>query len=102
LSAEIRRGSGGAGRFRGGDGIRRVYEALADGIQVSLRGERFHTVPPGLLGGQSPQPACATVRRVDGTIEVLPTRSTPRLNRGDRLIVESCGGAGYGRAEGKR
>src|SRR5690606_11874168 len=74
--------SGGAGRYRGGDGIRRVYEALQDGIQVSLRGERFHTVPPGLLGGQSPKPAFAAVERVDGTTEILPTRSTPKLNKG--------------------
>jgi len=94
--------SGGAGRYRGGDGIRRVYEALQDGIQVSLRGERFHTVPPGLLGGQSPKPAFAAVERVDGTTEILPTRSTPKLNKGDRLIVESCGGAGYGHAGEKR
>jgi N-methylhydantoinase B len=96
LSASFKRGSGGKGRYRGGDGIRRIYEALQDNIQVSLRGERFHTVPPGVRGGGSPLPAYAAVERIDGTVEVLPTRSTPKLNRGDRLIVESCGGAGYG------
>jgi len=96
VSASFKKGSGGAGRYRGGDGIRRVYQALQDGINVSLRGERFHTVPPGLLGGGSPQPAFAAVERIDGSIEILPTRSTPKLNKGDKLIVESCGGAGYG------
>lgn len=96
LSASFKQGSGGKGRYRGGDGIRRIYEALQDNIQVSLRGERFHTVPPGVRGGGSPQPAYAAVERIDGSVEVLPTRSTPKLNRGDKLIVESCGGAGYG------
>lgn len=96
LSAEIRRGSGGEGRYRGGDGIRRTYLALCDDIQVSLRGERFRNVPEGLLGGGSPQPAAARVLRHDGSVEHLATRSTPVLNEGDRLIVESCGGAGYG------
>lgn len=96
LSAAIRRGSGGAGRFRGGDGIRRVYLARADGIGVSLRGERFSQVPKGLAGGGSPKPSRASVERADGSIEALATRSTPVLNTGDRLVVESCGGAGYG------
>lgn len=96
VSASFKAGSGGVGRYRGGDGIRRVYLALQDGISVSLRGERFKTVPPGLLGGGSPQPAFAAVERAGGQVEVLSTRSAPKLNKGDRLIVESCGGAGYG------
>lgn len=96
VEAVVRRGSGGAGQLRGGDGIRRSYLALQDGIQVSLRGERFRSVPLGLLGGGSPQPSAATVVRSDGSVENLGTRSVPVLNTGDRLIVESCGGAGYG------
>lgn len=98
VSAEIRAGSGGEGRHRGGDGIRRTYLALADGIAVSLRGERFASVPAGLVGGGSPKPSAATVLRADGRKESLLSRSTPTLNRGDQLIVESCGGAGYGSA----
>lgn len=99
VSAEIRRGSGGPGRFRGGDGIRRTYLALQDRIGVSLRGERFTQVPRGLAGGGSPQPAAARVVRADGSVETLRARSTPVLDRGDVLIVESCGGAGYGVGE---
>jgi len=95
-AAAIRRGSGGAGVFRGGDGIRREYEALADNISVSLRGERFKRVPPGLLGGGSPEPSRATIVRADGSEVALSARSAFQLNAGDRLIVESCGGAGYG------
>ncbi len=99
ISAERRRGSGGAGRFHGGDGIRRVYEALADGVSVSLRGERFAQVPEGTLGGGAPKAAAARVIRADGTEQQLPARSAPTLNTGDRLVVESCGGAGYGRSD---
>jgi N-methylhydantoinase B/oxoprolinase/acetone carboxylase alpha subunit len=100
VSSQVRRGSGGQGRYRGGDGIRRVYLALCDGIAVSLRGERFVRVPEGLIGGGSPQPSAAFVKRADGTIETLASRSTPTLNKGDHLIVESCGGAGYGSVVG--
>jgi N-methylhydantoinase B len=93
-----RRGSGGAGRFPGGDGVRRVYEALSDGIAVSIRGERFQRVPEGSAGGGAPKPAAAQIRRAGGAVEILGPRSAVVLDRGDRLIVESCGGAGYGAA----
>ncbi len=96
--AERRLGSGGAGRFPGGDGIRRVYEALADGISVSIRGERFARVPEGAQGGGAPKPAAARVIRADDSVEELPARSAVLLNTGDRLEVESAGGAGYGAA----
>ncbi|WP_417589595.1 hydantoinase B/oxoprolinase family protein [Pararhodobacter oceanensis] len=96
LSARIRAGSGGSGRWRGGDGIARRYLALQDGIHVSLRGDRFRHVPKGLLGGGAPQPAAARVLRQNGDIEELGSRSAPVLNQGDQLVVESCGGAGYG------
>lgn len=96
ISAERRRGSGGVGRFAGGDGVRRVYEALADGVSVSVRGERFSRVPEGAHGGGSPKGSAARVERTGGAIEVLSARSAIVLDRGDRLVVESCGGAGYG------
>ncbi len=95
-AAGIRRGSGGAGRYRGGNGIRREYEALEDNISVSLRGDRFQRVPAGFAGGGAPEPSRAFVRRADGGEIALSARSAFTLNVGDRLVVESCGGAGYG------
>ncbi len=96
LAARRRAGSGGAGLFRGGDGVTRIYEALADGIAASIRGERFQRVPQGLRGGGAPLGAAATVLRTDGRQEKLSARSAVTLDRGDRLVIESCGGAGYG------
>ncbi|MEW5423235.1 hydantoinase B/oxoprolinase family protein [Amorphus sp. 3PC139-8] len=98
VSARIRRGSGGPGRWRGGNGIERVYEALVDAVSVSLRGDRFERVSEGLMGGGRPQSSRATVLRTDGTQISLTARSAFTLDRGDRLVVESCGGAGYGAA----
>jgi N-methylhydantoinase B len=96
ISAERRHGSGGAGRYRGGDGVRRIYEALQDGIAVSVRGERFSRVARGMRGGGSPQGSAARILRKDGTTVVLSARSAIVLNCGDRLVIESSGGAGYG------
>ncbi|TDE38852.1 hydantoinase B/oxoprolinase family protein [Antarcticimicrobium sediminis] len=94
--AEVRAGSGGPGRFRGGDGVRRVYEALTDGIAASIRGERFSRVAKGARGGGSPNGSAATVIRADGARLELTARSAVTLNKGDILIIESSGGAGYG------
>jgi len=96
VSSERRRGSGGAGLHPGGDGVRRVYAALYDGISVSIRGERFRRVPDGSAGGGAPKPAAARILRGDGVTEVLGPRSAVKLDAGDRLVIESCGGAGYG------
>lgn len=96
LSSAVRRGSGGPGAHPGGDGITRRYLALADGIAVSIRGERFVTVPSGAAGGGTPQPSAARVLRRDGGTDLLASRSSVVLGAGDELIVESCGGAGWG------
>lgn len=96
VSAAIRRGSGGEGRFRGGDGACRIYEALTDGISVSIRGERFARVAKGARGGGAPKGSAATVLRASGERIALTARSAVILGRGDRLVIESSGGAGYG------
>lgn len=96
LSAGCRPGSGGPGQFRGGDGLIRVYEALTDGIAASVRGERFARVAKGSRGGGSPKGSAATVIRADGSRMELTARSAITLNRGDVLVIESSGGAGYG------
>src|SRR5258708_2293204 len=92
----LRDNSGGRGQHDGGRGCCREYEALTDNIQVSHRGERFYVVPAGVAGGGSPQPSRSMVLRADGTIESLNSKAILTLQRGDRLRVETTGGAGFG------
>ena len=71
---EIRRPSGGAGRWRGGDGVRRDIELLAD-AQVTLLSERRVFAPYGLAGGQPGQPGRNVLIR-NGEEQVLPGKTT--------------------------
>jgi 5-oxoprolinase (ATP-hydrolysing) len=91
----LRRGSGGAGRWCGGDGLVRCYEFLAP-VTVSLLTERRATAPYGLRGGAPGRSGRNAVERRDGRVEELPGRATLRLEAGDRLVVETPGGGGFG------
>ena len=90
----IRRGSGGAGRWRGGDGIVREYEALAE-MSVTVLSERRTSVPYGAQGGSSGQAGRNALIR-DGVEQLLPAKTELRLRPGDRLRIETPGGGGYG------
>jgi N-methylhydantoinase B len=92
----IRRGSGGAGRNRGGDGLVREIELLGD-AQVTLLSDRRTTRPWGLSGGEPGAPGAATAM-VDGAEEKLPGKCTREMRAGSRLRVESPGGGGWGKA----
>ncbi|QBY02759.1 hypothetical protein E2K80_11805 [Rhodophyticola sp. CCM32] len=59
-------------------------------------GERFQRVPDGSGGGGAPKPSAARLLRADGTTEPLGPRSAVKLDTGDKLVIESCGGAGFG------
>ena len=91
----LRAGSGGAGRQRGGDGIVREYELLADAT-VTMISERRAVAPWGLNGGDAGQPGRNTLIHADGTEEALPSKFTRRLHPGERLRVETPGGGGWG------
>jgi 5-oxoprolinase (ATP-hydrolysing) len=95
LGFALRRGSGGAGRWRGGDGLVRTYEFLVP-VTASILSERRVTVPYGMQGGEPGRPGRNARVHHDGRIEELPGRVTLRLAVGDRLIVETPGGGGYG------
>lgn len=90
-----RRGSGGAGRHRGGDGVVREIEVLGP-AEASLLGERRRTRPYGLSGGEPGKPGrdylVAAGRRLR-----LPGKGTFSLRPGDRLHIETPGGGGWGR-----
>jgi N-methylhydantoinase B/oxoprolinase/acetone carboxylase alpha subunit len=94
--ARLWTGSGGAGRFRGGLGLEKVYEATTTDVTVSHRGERFASSPWGLEGGTSGARAHAHIVRADGTREDLPSKKMIVLHPGDQLWEYIAGGAGYG------
>jgi N-methylhydantoinase B len=91
----IRSGSGGAGSYRGGDGLVREIEVLAD-CHVTLLADRRNSRPFGLAGGQPGKAGIASVLRRDGSIEKLSGRFSLHLKKGDRVCVESPGGGGFG------
>ena len=97
-SFAIRRGSGGSGRWRGGDGaIRRVrfLEPMTAGI---LSGHR-RIAPHGMAGGKPGATGRNAVERADGRIEELDACATVAMNAGDVFIIETPGGGGYGTVE---
>ncbi len=90
----IRRGSGGEGRFRGGDGIVREIEALTD-CTVTLLTERRVLAPYGLAGGECG--ACGeNVLLRNGQEIPLPGKGSVELKAGDVLSIRTPGGGGYG------
>ena len=87
----IRRQSGGAGRHRGGDGVVRELEALAE-MRYSLITERRRHAPPGADGGE---PGARGRNLING--DELPGKASGTLEPGDRLRIETPGGGGHGR-----
>ncbi len=92
----LRSGSGGAGRFRGGDGLVRCYRFLAP-LTVSLLTQRRETQPYGLSGGEPGAAGRNRLRRAAGGEEVVPGLARLRVEAGDLLIVETPGGGGFGK-----
>ncbi len=91
----LRPGSGGGGRFAGGDGILREYEMLTD-TAITLLTERRSSPPYGLQGGLPGARGRNTLFHADGSEEPLPAKVRRQLQAGDRLRIESPGGGGFG------
>lgn len=91
----IRRGSGGAGRHRGGDGARRRIRFLAPMTAVIVASRR-EVAPFGLAGGNDGAPGRQWVVRADGRREVLRGVDRAELAPGDAFVIETPGGGGFG------
>lgn len=94
-SFRIRRGSGGAGRHRGGDGVVRRIRFLVPMTAAILSNRRL--VPPyGMAGGEAGQVGRNTLERADGSMRDLGPTAQVEVAAGDVLGVETPGGGGYG------
>ena len=89
----VRRGSGGAGRHHGGDGVARELVALAD-MRYSLITERRRHAPPGADGGGPGAPG----RNILNGVAELPAKASGTLKAGERLRIETPGGGGHGKS----
>jgi N-methylhydantoinase B len=90
IEYSVRRGSGGDGRHRGGDGVVRELEAREE-MRASLITERRRHAPPGAEGGEPGEPGRNSL---DG--DDLPPKWSGSLSEGQRLRIETPGGGGHG------
>ncbi len=92
----IRAGSGGEGRWRGGNGIVREMEFLEE-VDMTLISQHRSEKPYGINGGENGSAGIQRVIRKNGTIDTLKGVDSARLLPGDRVIIETPGGGGAGR-----
>jgi 5-oxoprolinase (ATP-hydrolysing) len=93
----IRRGSGGEGRWRGGDGARRRLR-FREPMTAVIVASRRTVAPFGLAGDGDGAPGRQWVERADGRRETLPGMAHAELEPGDTFVIETPGGGGYGAA----
>jgi N-methylhydantoinase B len=94
----IRRGSGGRGQFHGGDGVVREVELLTDAT-VSLLSDRRRLAPYGLQGGEDGRKGQTSLKTGHGK-KRLGGKFTIHVKAGDRILIETPGGGGYGPESG--
>lgn len=95
-SFTIRRGSGGAGKHRGGDGVVRKIRFLKPLAVSILSGRRDPYAPYGMDGGQPGRSGCNYLVHPDGSRDDLPARVQFDAEANDILVIETPGGGGYG------
>jgi 5-oxoprolinase (ATP-hydrolysing) len=91
----IRRGSGGEGRWRGGDGVIRKIRFLAP-MTASILSNRRRVAPFGLEGGGPGGLGRNAVLRADGSRQELPACASVSVGRDDVFVIETPGGGGFG------
>ncbi|HEY6965391.1 MAG TPA: hydantoinase B/oxoprolinase family protein, partial [Erythrobacter sp.] len=91
----IRRGSGGAGRHCGGDGVVRRVTFL-EPMRANMLANRREIAPRGLAGGGDALPGANWVERADGTREDLGATGSAAMQPGDTFVILTPGGGGFG------
>jgi 5-oxoprolinase (ATP-hydrolysing) len=94
----VRRGSGGEGRHRGGDGVVREIRFL-ESASLSILSQNRKRGPCGLDGGESGEPGRQKVIRASGEIQELGAVDGCEVGPGDRLVLETPGGGACGESE---
>lgn len=92
---QVRAGSGGLGRWNGGDGMVRRVRAL-QAATVCFVGQHRAAGPAGLAGGEAGRPGAQRIVRADGGVEPQPALFRAHLQPGDAVEIETPGGGGYG------
>jgi len=92
----LRDGSGGAGRYRGGDGLVREVEFL-ERMTAAILSNHRRVAPFGLAGGEPGRRGINRLLRRDGRSETLQATAEVAVDAGDRVRIETPGGGGYGR-----
>lgn len=95
---EVRAGSGGDGARGGGDGVVREIE-FRESMDVSILSTRRRTAPFGLTGGGDGALGRNTIRRANGSVEILDGCARATVSPGDAIVIETPGGGGYGQKE---
>jgi 5-oxoprolinase (ATP-hydrolysing) len=91
----IRRGSGGEGRHRGGDGVER-HIRFRSRMRANILSNRREVAPRGIEGGGDAKPGVNQVIRADGTVETLTATASAEMREGDMFVIETPGGGGFG------
>lgn len=92
----LRPDSGGRGKFRGGSGLRRRFEILADDVTLGHYSDRYRIAPDGAFGGEPGDLTRTRIIRETGGEVPVASKTSLKLNRGDVLVTETSGGGGYG------
>jgi N-methylhydantoinase B len=96
LRYELRKDSGGPGKWRGGVGLERSWKLLASSATLSILAERNRLQPWGLFGGKPGISSEFLLIKSDGRRIKLRPKCTIKLEKGDLFIVRTPGGGGYG------
>ena len=98
-SFAIRKGSGGAGKHKGGDGTVRRLRFL-EGMTVAILSNHRRIAPYGMAGGEAGATGRTVIERRDGTTETLGSTDQTEMHPGDLVMVETPGGGGFGKVGG--
>ena len=94
-SFNVRHGSGGTGRFSGGNGIERRI-LFREAMSVAMLSGRRTTHPFGLEGGHAGSPGKTWIERTDGTKSIFQSSDSADVDAGDTIVIHTPGGGGFG------